>query len=402
MKTIIYHAFKTLLPVALFAAVTSFSYGDVATVRASGLIDVLPLGARDAKGKLIQAGLSAAVFDGDKVIIANDRDIVGDRKSAIFSIEYETIEELIDYRIRGGHVIPEYDLTFMDEWIVKNGTKYESITRSSDGQHIIVSTAFNSLNSSASSRSRYSCLMSWKKHIPDGTQLAYPTVKEYVLSSDDLRRRISKAMATEEHPDGIPYFNMEGMTTLEGDKILFGIRQYGPNHVDTQYAVKIIQGTYSIDSEQGFLLNDDLEVVYDLDPKGFKGIAQELALSSLEYDADNDQLYILTSYETGDNAEDIGSYLWVIGLDDMYKGVYPRPITNAEGQPIHFGSKMEGAALLPEGFLFVVADDDKVLDADFPREQNQAGFYILELHDEDVDVESESNTLPGDKGYILN
>ena len=363
--------------ISFFLFLPYISQGQTGTIVSSGLINVLPYGATDKKGRLIQAGLSAAVYNGDGVIVANDRDIPGDDKSSVFLIGNNIIEEMIDNRLHDA-LIDRDELVFFDQWFIQNASKYESASRSADGSQIFLATALNSVEGDTS-RSKYNCFLQWKLGLPNNVHLAYPTVQNFNLCSDELRRKISQALATEEFPGGVPWFNMEGMTTIGHNQIIFGIRQLGESYLNYKYCLKLLLGSYEI-TKHGIVLKDDLKIVYDKDPQSFPEIKRELSVSSLEYDSRNDIIYILTSYEEGDYAEDIGSYLWFIRRGELESNSPPSPILNEQGNPIHFDSKMEGLTILPDNHLFLVADDDTALDAGFIREQNQAGFMILKIN----------------------
>ncbi len=322
----------------------------------------------------INCEVSAVVFDGSHVILASDKPVPGDERSPVFSFPYPGSGSITNPR------------TYLTAAVLVNATKYEDMTLTPDGQYVIASTGFDRVRGNSSEWDGYNTLLAWPSGDPDAAQVVAASTNDGVTSSVSLRDKISLALATPGFPDGAPYFKVEGIAAIPGERLLFGIREVGVRYDDFGYAVKIIAASYQI-SDGEFSLGDDFELVYDFDPATQPKISQTVGLSSIEYDTHHERLYLLTSFETEESDAGLGGYLWTLSLAGLNDGQPPSLVTKESGAPLLFAHKSEGITVLSASLVLVVHDDDRVLGRDtvedpetqFSRGAHQSAYALVAL-----------------------
>ena len=325
-------------------------------------------------GTPVYCEVSAVVFDGNDVVLASDKPIPGDGRSPVFSFPYPGSGSIAGSR------------TYLTAAALVNAIKYEDMTLTPDGQYVIASTGFDRVQDGSSEWDGYNTLLAWPVGDPDAVQVVSASTNDGVTSSVGLRDQISRALATPVLADGAPYFKVEGIAAIPGDRLLFGIREVGVKYDDFGYAVKIIAVSYRI-VDGTLSLGDDFELIYDFDPGEQSKISQTVGLSSIEYDTYHDRLYLLTSFETGETDEGLGGYLWTLPLDGLNDGQPATLVTKASGDPLLFAHKSEGITVLSANLLLVVHDDDRVLgrdtvedpDTQFSRGAHQSAYALVSL-----------------------
>ena len=187
---------------------------------------------------------------------------------------------------------------------------------------------------------------------------------------------------------GVPYFLIDGLAVIPGNKLLFGIRSMGATFRDFDHVVKIVGVSYEI-VDDTLILADDFELVYDYDPSGRPELLQTIALSSIEFDKHGNRLYLLTSFEVPDaDDEGLGGYLWTLPISDLNANAAPTLVLKANGNPLLFAHKAEGIAVVSQDRVFVVHDDDRVLgretvenpETQFSRERHQGAYTVVEIN----------------------
>jgi hypothetical protein len=182
----------------------------------------------------------------------------------------------------------------------------------------------------------------------------------------------------------MPYFKVEGLAAVPGNKLLFGIRELGAKYDDFNYAVKILSVPYTFDQGE-LIVGETFSLVYDYNPRVNPLLNHRVALSSIEYDPYQDRLYLLTSFEEGDSDESIGGYLWTLPMTAFNGGCAPKLVMQENATPLIFAHKAEGIAVLDASCVFVIHDDDRVLgrksidnpETQFHREPHQAAYTII-------------------------
>ena len=141
----------------------------------SGLIDVFPVNLQKS-GKLVYCELSAIVFDGEKIILGNDKDIPGDSnvdRSPIVSINYKNFaEKKIDF--------------IVDSILIK-AKKYEDFT--TDGEYIFATTGFDRIKNSGE-WDDFNTLLCWPIGKPKAIQIINSTKRNGIVSSYTIREKL--------------------------------------------------------------------------------------------------------------------------------------------------------------------------------------------------------------------
>lgn len=366
---------KKLYLFLLMLSAVSIAWGQpidlpVAEVVERHTFDCFSPGLEYEPGELVHCETSAAVFDGQAVIFASDKDIPG--ASAVFTYDYWRDE--VTY-----HVYQP----FLD------AIKFEDMTRTPNGAHVIATTAFDRVQDASNEWDGYNSLIYWSAGVPWMATVASPTNNEGIVSSVGLRDDFAQAMRTYSYPVGPPYFKIEGLAAVPGNRLLFGVREFGDRYDDFQYAIRIIAVSYAF--RDGVLeLGSDYEMVYDFNPdNAVPELDTEVALSSLEYDLYNDRLYLLTSFELEETDTGLGAYLWTLPLFALGTETEPNLVIKPDGSPLLFAHKGEGITVLNRNRVLVVHDDDRVLgdpevndlEREFRREPHQAAYTIVEFID---------------------
>jgi hypothetical protein len=348
-----------------------------------GLLDAFEDGLTDANGNTVFCEASAIAYDGRNLIIGSDKPIPGDslsERSSVFYVDYSGF--------------PAATVEYCTAPPFVQAIKYEDFTVTPDNHYVIATTGFDRVHYAGTSEwDNYNTILMWPVGHPDEVTVVSPSTADGVTSSVGLREKISSVLKTEEFPDGVPYFKIEGLAAIPGNQLLFGIRELGASYQIFDYAVMIISASYEIVDGQ-LLLSDDYQLVYEYDP------TQELSeygaftvgLSSIEYDRYHDRLYLLTSYEKGAEGEvrdeDIGAFLWFLPLKNLKTGVAPELVLKgSDSTPLMFAHKGEGVAVIDRRRVIIIHDDDRVLgrekiedpETQFSRQPHQAAYTIVDL-----------------------
>lgn len=194
------------------------------------------------------------------------------------------------------------------------------------------------------------------------------------------RQQIAKLLATNEFPDAIPYFKIEGLASTD-NQLLFGIREEGKSYEDFTYKAKIISVSYRIEKSgdgQRVRLANDWKIINDFAiAKADSTLPKPLALSSLEYDPFRNRFWMLTSLEFKGQLD---GYVWTISPEDLYANKPFTLVRDAQGQPIHTpGHKAEDLTFLDANRVLLIHDDDRgrTQVGNRTRQPNQAAYTIL-------------------------
>lgn len=319
---------------------------------------------------LVNCEASAALYIDGKICIASDKPIPN--HSSVFS--YNFVDS-----------VKENTLNYYDNAELQSAIKYEDFSILPDKRTILVSTGFDRIKKDTNSWDRYNCVLYWDKDSPDKVQVLAKIDNGGVLSSVRLRPYFKKALATKQFPEGTPYFKTEGICAIPGNKLLFGVREKGANYSDFDYVFEIISVSYFFENGE-IVLKNDFELIYSMNETQEK-IKKPYGLSSLEYDAENERIYILTSYEHDETDTGVGGYLWYLSLTDLYEKKQPTLLKTKEGKIIQFAHKSEGIAIIDENTLFIIHDDDKRTgrtkiddeENQFSRKKHQAAYTIVKI-----------------------
>ena len=348
-----------------------------------GMVDAFEEGLTTDDGDIINCEASAIAYDGRNVIIGSDKPIPGDsqtQRSSVFYVDYSDF--------------PSATVTYCTAPAFVEAIKYEDFTVTPDGQYVIATTGFDRVHYTGTSEwDNYNTMLIWPVGRPDEVTVASSSTVDGVTSSVGLREKISSALISEEFPEGAPYFKVEGLAAIPGNRLLLGIREWGESYQVFDYAVIIVSVSYDIvDGE--LLLSDDYQLIYDYDPaeklSELGGVT--VALSSIEYDRYHDRLYLLTSYENQTDGEvtdeDIGAFLWLLPVENLKTGAAPALVLKrSDSTPLLFAHKGEGVAVINKNRIIIIHDDDRVLgrenienpETQFSRRPHQAAYAVVDF-----------------------
>lgn len=316
-----------------------------ARILQQGTIHCFTAGLRDEKGKLVNAEVSAVLFDGERLILASDKPIPGEARSAVFAVPM-TPQGPDDSRL-------EYFTTPL----IKQAVKYEDLALTADGRHVLATTGFDRIDAESHALNDYNHLLIWPLGEPERVQVVDPDPRDGVEGSLELRSKL-------DHAIGFPYYKIEGLAAIPGERgdglLVFGVREQGRAHDDFAYVSRVVGAHYEISEGGNLVFIDQLRELYAFEPGDDPAVRYDCGLSSLEYDPYHARLYLLNSYEIEANGEEhIGGYLWEVGLEDFRAGRRPTLVTTPVGLPLEFEHKAEGLAVLDHDRLFVAYDNDR-------------------------------------------
>jgi len=319
-----------------------------------GLIDQMKSG-NNQNDSLVFAEVSAVTYDGEKLIFGNEYIInkgLSDSLLPIFEKPYKNF--------------PTDSIVFYHDQKFKNANKFEDMTMLSDtsgAKYVVATTAFNR---DPKDERGFNTMLIWPKGNSKKVEVVHPSEADSlgIISSLDIRKKLIKELATK----GVGYIKIEGLAAIPNNKLLFGIRELGEDYNGRKYTITIMSASYMFYKEE--LVLYDFKIALELDPDDGrkKTNCKTVGLSSLEYDAYNKRLYMLTSYESDrpdadKTYEDIGAYLWVMSIDENNKLTTPKlVIDKTTSKPLEFNHKAEGIAVISATELFVVHDDDTVVE----------------------------------------
>jgi hypothetical protein len=338
-----------------------------------GLVCCFPEGLQDDRGNLVNAEISAVVYDGERLIMASDKPIPGAGRSPVFSLRYD--------RERGPL---EETLRYIQTPEVRAATKYEDFALTPDGTHVIATTGFDRVASDSGELDSYNSLILWPRGMPEAAHVVAGREGGETLSSVALRDHLTDAIGT-------PYYKIEGLAMVPSgdgdDLLLFGVRERGRRHDDFDYVSEIVAVPYRIEGGE-LVFTGAFRSAHEFVPRECnRGVRFTCGLSSLEYDPFGHRLFLLTSFESEDvdGSPLIGGYLWVMPLDALDSNRAPDLVTHGDGRPVEFANKAEGLAVLSPDRLFVVFDNDRHLglEADRGRSRrhpHEAPYTLLTLN----------------------
>ncbi len=369
----------------------TFDKPEIASVKSriteQGLLSVFEEGLQTSEGEPVYCETSAVAYDGTDIIFASDKPIPGDNRSSVFSVPYH-------YDAQEG--LSAAPVVYLTASPFVNAIKYEDMTVTPDGRHIIATTGFDRVMADSAELDNYNTVLIWPSGSPDSVKVVSPSTTDGVTSSVSLREKISGVLKTARFPEGVPYFKIEGLAAVPGNKLLFGIRELGESYNIFDYAVKIVSVSYEITDDE-LILADDYALVYDYDPSERTDLGHTTALSGMEYDKYNDRLYMITSFEEDTDGEvtdeGIGGFIWILSPDDLNTGKSPSLVYKEDGSaPLLFAHKAEGITVISRDRVLIVHDDDRVLgretvenpETQFSRKAHQGAYAIVDMISDDV------------------
>ena len=340
-----------------------------------GTLTCFPAGLAHESGSLVNVEVSAVVFDGERLILASDKPIPGDDRSAVFA--FDLVDGLPD----------PGSLQYLTADAIRRAVKYEDFALTVDGRYILATTGFDRIDDESHALNAYNHLLVWPVGQPERVQVVDPDPRDGVGGSLELRRKLDEAI-------GLPYYKIEGLAAVPaladlGEKsdglLLFGVREQGQAYDDFEYVARLVGVHYRMTADGNLEFVDKLCERYRFEPSEYAGVRHVCGLSSLEYDPYNDRLYLMASFEIEDEAgEQTGGYLWSMPLADLTRGTSPSIVEDAHGDVLEFEHKAEGLAVLDTERLFVAYDNDRDMslgriDERDEREACEAPYTVLRI-----------------------
>jgi hypothetical protein len=340
--------------------------GSTAAITEEGLLNCFTAGT-SLNGQPVWCEASAVLFDGNNVLIANDKDMPAGQ-SPVFIKTPATLSDSTKAPI------------YLTQSAFIAARKYEDFARTPDGKFVFLSTGFDRIKAGSHDWDGYNTILYWRNGDPEHPLILAPD--DTSRTSIAYRQRIAQVLATNEFPGAIPYFKIEGLAATDR-QLLFGIREEGKSYESFSYRAKIIAVTYTIEktgTTERIRLADDWKIINNFDIASAEPtLPKPLALSSLEYDSYRKRFWMLTSLESNGNLD---AYLWSISPDDLYAGKPFTLVRDAQGQPLHMNHKAEDVTPLDAHRLLLIHDDDRTPTrvGSRIRQANQAAYTIITVH----------------------
>ncbi len=314
-----------------------------------------------SKDKPMWCEASAIHYDGQKLYLANDKEMPDERSSVFY------------WNWKNNFADTSTNANYLANPVLKKGLKYEDFASTPDGKYILLTTAFDRVKGKGNTEwDGYNSLVYWEKDEQQDVKVV--SFNGTDSTSISLREPIAKVLSTNEYPEGMPYFKIEGMAVTD-KKIIWGVREYGKKYDEFQYAAKLISVSYKVQNNR-IVIQNDFQILADIDVKLLAPqILETVAISSIEYDKYNNRFYILTSFEDGDK---IGAYLWTATFNELQSGKI-HLMKSKDGNLIKFNNKAEDMTIVSKNKILIIHDDDRVLTEinGQKRKPNQAGYSLI-------------------------
>lgn len=292
-------------------------------------------------GKPVWCEASAIAYNGKKLLLANDKDMPGNRSSLFYWAYGNDFADTTQQPV------------YSTNALLKKASKFEDFAQTPDGKYILLSTGFDRVKPGSTDWDNYNTILYWIAGDEDHPKVLTGKGHEQDSTSISLRPIITQALTSKDYPQGSPYFKIEGLAATN-KSLFFGIREEGSTFEKFQYKIKILEAPYTIINNK-IVLGGDCKVITDINVDSIKPGAETIALSSIEYDQFQNRFLILTSYE---NKGNIGGYLWAATENDLRNNrMYT--VKDANGKPIHFHNKSEDLAIINKKRIIVIHDDDR-------------------------------------------
>ncbi len=176
------------------------------------------------------------------------------------------------------------------------------------------------------------------------------------------------------------HMKIEGLTTLPGNRLVFGVREIGESWKNPVYTSTFIECTY-YEQNGKIMLKDDFRISYTMKTDSFMA---DLGLSSLNYDPVTNGIWATTSIEL-EEGEKLGSCIWFIPLSEYEKGGDAQILKTTKGEPIYMPHKAEGIAKMSNDNFLIIHDNDRTdvpIDVDgkqVSRQRHEALYSVVRI-----------------------
>ena len=336
----------------------------------TGVIECFEEGLRYEAGVPVYCEASAVLKRGDELLIGIDKPMP-DKPSSVFSLPVSAI---------GAKEISKEQLQYISSEPFKNVSKIEAFANAGDSL-FFCSTAFDRIRDTPEWDS-YNSLLAWQSEDYSDVRYVLPEQNGNVMSSKLVRFSLQKALANEQFPGGPPYFKVEALAVLPGNRLIFGVREMGESYQNYDYTFTLVETTFRR-SAFGLMPDANFKKVYEFEP-AINGL--KLGISDLTYQAASNSLIALTSFEgTGaEQTRQMASFLWILPMHRLDDNTTPMPVM-ADGEPLQIPYKGEGIIMLDNRTIFILHDEDRkesyvdLGDQTITKKPNQAVFSIVKL-----------------------
>jgi hypothetical protein len=332
-----------------------------AVISRDGLLSCFEQGLT-ANGQPVWCEASAIVYDGRKLLLANDKDMP-DKRSSVFY-----------WPFKNGFADTTQPVHYLENPVLKYAKKYEDFALTPDGKTVFLTTAFDRVKPESSEWNAYNTILYWQ--VGNENNPVVLRMNNADSSSVFLREKFSRALTSAEFPAGMPYFKIEGIAATS-DQLYFGVREEGKKFDDFKYKIKIITAPYQMRNDT-VELGTAFKVLADIDVASLEPtLKKPMGLSSIEYDRYNKRFLLLTSFE---DSTALGGYLWTASQTDLENNKI-NLVRDMQGNPLAFTNKSEDIAVINRKKILVIHDDDrtKTMVSGQVRQPNQAAFSIVEF-----------------------
>ena len=328
-----------------------------ARIQSEGLINCIAPNTKDQDGQITYCEASAVVTLGDHLLLASDKPLLS--RQSLLRVQHNRLAP-----IAGSETIanaPNAD----------TANKIEGMTLTPNGQHLIVTTAFDRIDHRSAALDSYNILLAAPASDPSALQIVAPSTRQGITSSLEIRRKIEAHL-------GLPYFKIEGLVALPDQRLIFGLREMGESHKKFNYKFLLIECHYLINDLNQVVVDPSFKTLLDYNTAEALPDAHGLGLSSIEYEPSQQRLYFATSHETDG---EMGAYFWHMTLNDLDTGKPPKLLRQPNGTPLHTDNKSEGITRLDSSHLFIINDNDRKTGGKHNRKANQAVYQILQINE---------------------
>lgn len=354
-----------------------------------GVFEGYPAGKRNQSGDLVYFESSAVATDGKWVWFTGDKPSPSTTLSSVVQIPLARLTEKC--------VVPWSDAIPVMAPAFRLTQKIEATALAENGLRFAC-TAFDRFVPETKVADPYNIVIAWRGNDMRETVILNATTRDEGTSSIVLREPIRAALKDSEWPEGPPYFKIEGLAALPGNRLWFGVRESGKDGRKPEYfrcRFTVLETEWE-EKDGRIAIRPEFRKVFDASPEqlgaaGITGVG--LGLSSLEYDAGRGIVWAVASWEEATTEttkeKDTGNGSWLLALTTGDGLELPKivPVSgiDSDGRPLSFTSKVEGLCLVGEHTLLLVSDEDRratvVETADGPkvREPHMGVWTLVDI-----------------------
>lgn len=378
--------FSRTFVICLFTAGSAPAEDLTVHVLRHGVFEGYPAGTKNRDGKAVYFESSAVATDGNLVWFSADKPAPSTELSSVVEIPFARLKE--------GSSVPWRDATPVMAPGFRRTQKIEAMAVAENGVRF-ATTAFDRFVPDTKVADAYNVVVAWRGSDMGNATVLNGTTRDEVTSSISLRGPILSALKDREWPEGPPYFKIEGLAALPGQRLWFGVRESGKDGrkpENFRYRFTVLETVWE-EKNGSIAIRPEFRKVLDAAPEQLAatGVTGTVGLSSLEYDFRRGVVWAVASWEEAETKtmreEDTGNGSWLLALTDPEDRESPEilPVHDSEGKPVAFTHKVEGLCIADARTLLLVSDEDRratviqTPEGQKSREPHMGVWTILEL-----------------------